>query len=137
MFALLTSAGCTGAEVPAVSPPPGVVRLTQERGFDTVVANAEVQLLMRLRPRYGRMEAQWWQVPRALSWEQLVAYYGKQLGPRWKRDPQQPEIGSGFRRSVWYRDGGLAQRPLAFALVYLDGVPADFAVLIVAQSASD
>jgi len=136
-FAVLLIAGCTDAEVPTVSPPPGVVRFTQERSFDAVVANTEVDLLMGLRPRYGRMEAQRWQVPRRLSWEQLVAYYGKQLGPQWKHDPRQPEMGSGYRSRVWYRDRGLLRPPVAFALAYLDGVPADFAVLIVAESALD
>lgn len=131
---LLTSAGCTVAEVSAVNPPSGVVRFTQERSFDTAVSSAEVDMLLGLRPRYGRMEAQRWQVPRSLSWKQLVAYYNQQLGPEWNRDPQQSEEGSGYRRSVWYRNRGLRRPPIAFALAYLDGVPADFAVLIVAQS---
>jgi hypothetical protein len=136
-LALVASAGCAPTEAPVVNPPFGVVRFSEEHGFDTAVSGAEVDLLLALRPTYGRMEAQRWKVPRSLSWEQLVAYYGGQLGPDWKRDPHQSEQGSGYRRSVWQRDGGLLQHASAFALAYLDAVPADFAVLIVAQSARD
>jgi hypothetical protein len=134
---LLASAGCSPAQMPAVNPPSGVVRFTEERGFDTAVAVAEVDLLLALRPSYGRLEAQRWKVPRSLSWEQLVAYYGGQLGPDWKPDPHQPEQASGYRRRVWHRDGALLQHESAFALAYLAEVPADFALLIVAQSARD
>ena len=134
---LLESAGCSPADVPVVSPPPGVIRFAEERGFNMVVANTEVDLLLALRPSYGRMQAQRWKVPRNLSWEQLVAHYGAQLGSDWKRDPHLPEQGSGYRRCIWRHDGGLFQHASAFALAYLDTVPADFAVLIVAQSARD
>src|SRR5262249_11017749 len=67
MLALLASAGCAPAEAPAINPPSGVVRFTEERGFNPDVANAEVDLLLALRPRYGRMQAQRWQAPRSLS----------------------------------------------------------------------
>jgi hypothetical protein len=134
---LLACAGCSPAEVPVVNPPSGVVRFTEERGFDTAVSAAEVDLLLVLRPNYGRMEAQRWKVPRSLSWEQLVAYYGGQLGSDWKRDPHQSEQASGYRRCVWHSDAGLSHHASAFALAYLDAVPADFSVLIVAQSARD
>lgn len=137
MVALLASAGCAPAEAPVINPPSGVVRFTEERGFDTEVANAEVDLLLALRSRYGRMQTQQWKAPRSLSWERLVEYYGKQLGPDWKRDPQQSEQASGYRRSVWYRDRGPLRRPSAFALAYLDAIPADFAMLIEAQTARD
>lgn len=102
-----------------------------------MISNAEVDLLIALRPHYGRMESNVWEVPRSVSWQQLVAYYGKQLGPQWKRDPQQPENGAEYRRSVWFRDRGLFRRPAAFALAFVDRVPADFTVLIVAESAVD
>jgi len=134
---LLASAGCSPADVPVANPLPGVVRFTEERGFDTAVTAAEVDLLLALRPSYGRLEAQRWKVPRNLSWEQLVAHYAGQLGPDWKRDPHEPEQAHGYRRYVWRRNGGLLHHASAFALAYLDSVPADFAVLIVAQSARD
>jgi hypothetical protein len=136
-FGFLASAGCSPTGAPVVNPPSGAAPLTEEYSFDPSVAAAEVDLLQALRPSYGGLEAQQWKVPRSLSWEQLIAHYGGQLGPDWKRDPRQRERAGRYRRCVWYRDRGLLQHPSAFALAYLDTIPADFAVLIVAQNAPD
>jgi hypothetical protein len=133
MLALAT-ASCAPAPGPAVSPPTGVVPFAEERGFDTLVGGAEVDLLQVLRKDFGHVEARRWKVPRSMSWEALRAYYAAQLGPDWKPDPHFPEQGSGYRRSVWRLDGGLMRAPRILALGYIDNVPADFAVLITAEN---
>ncbi len=109
----------------------------EERGFETNVLAAEADLLPGLTRQYGRVQRQRWEVPRAVSWEQVSAYYVEELGPGWKPDPQLANERTPYRRSVWHQSGGLFRRSRVFALTWLDGLPADFAVLIVAQSATD
>ena len=133
MVVLVANLGCSHptGRAPEVSPPPGVTRLAEERSFDVAVASAETDLLQAMRGTYGRLEAQRWKVPLDLSWEHLVAYYAAQLGPQWQVDTHFSEQGSGYRRRVWRMQGSPGR---AFALAHIEVQPADFAVMIVAQT---
>jgi hypothetical protein len=134
MVVLVANVSCSHPleGTPEVNPPPRVSRFAQERSFDPAVASAETDLLLALRGTYGRLEAQRWQVPLDLSWEQVVAYYAAQLGPGWQLDSHISEQGSGYRRRVWRRQSSPER---ALALAYIEVHPADFAVLIVARKA--
>jgi hypothetical protein len=136
MVVLLANVSCSHSSrgTPEVNPPPGVSRFTEERSFDPAVASAEADLLLALRGSYGRLEAQRWKAPLDVSWEHLVAYYTSQLGPEWRVDTHVSEQGSGYRRRVWRLESSPKR---GLALAYLEVQPADFAVLIVAQTPSD
>jgi hypothetical protein len=130
-------AGCSQAgDMSELKPPPGVTRFNEERSFDAAVASAETDLLLAMRETYGRQHAERWKVPLDQSWNQLVQYYAEQLGPGWKVDPRISGQGSGYERRVWRREGSVG-RPAAVAIAHIEVHPADFAVMIVAQSATD
>ena len=136
MVVLVVNVSCSHPPqgTPEVNPPPGVSRFVEERSFDPAVAAAETDFLLALRGAYGRLEAQRWKVPLDVSWEHLVTYYASQLGPEWQVDTKVSEQGSGYRRRVWRMQSSPER---ALALAYLEVHPADFAVLVVAQTPSD
>lgn len=113
-----------------LAPPSEAVPFHARGVYGTHANLALADLQQRLREDYdGRWQVDWFEVPTATTWPQLLAHFQPQLAG-WQRDASIPERVADYQLGVWATQGRAA------AIAFLDdpaaGEPPQFKILILA-----